>query len=231
MRALSPYLFLILSLSITRTIPALQDVFRHYFVISLPQYDFTLALLFSPGFYLMLACLYTIISFRLTGVTIAQSMRHSIRQFTPVLLSTLGFVIMSQVMVYANMITLISQSFALFFGSYYLYIAPLIGGLGGFLTGSNTGANAMFIQLQLKTAETLQLSPDLVAWIQNSSSSHLVMTFPARIVLAATIGGIGERENQLLRYIFLIGLGTILLLMCEIYISTHLFYSLEISPS
>ncbi|SFS80434.1 L-lactate permease [Marininema halotolerans] len=215
-RTMSPYFLLILLLFITRTLPVLETHLKSIVVWHWPQYDFKLPLLYSPGFCLLLVCLYTLVNYRLSLLMIIQSLKRTIMQIIPVLLSTLGFVAMAHLMDQSGMTHVLSSSAAQFFGFAFLYFSPLIGGLGGFLTGSNTGSNAMFMQLQLKTAHHLPMNPDLIAYAQNTSSSHLTMASPSRVVLATSIGKIPNQENRILRTLFLIGLGTLLLLIIEV---------------
>ncbi|MFC4077534.1 L-lactate permease [Salinithrix halophila] len=215
-QAMSAYMLLIALLLVSRLVPSIAQYLSRTGVLHFPTYHFKLPLLYSPGFYLFLVCIFSIFAFKLSLPTVQKSIKQSLKQLRPVLLSTLGFVVMSQIMAEAGMTQLLSSSAALFFGPVLLYLSPVIGGLGGFLTGSNTGSNAMFIRLQLQTAQHLQMSPDLFAYAQNTSSSHLIMACPSRVLLAASIGGIPEQENQLLRTITFIGLGTVVLLILGI---------------
>lgn len=52
----------------------------------------------------------------------------------------------------------------------------MIGAIGGFLTGSNTASNSMFIKLQTQTAMQVGFPPILLACAQNVSSSLMIMT-------------------------------------------------------
>ena len=49
------------------------------------------------------------------------------------------------------MIQTLSFTAAQSFGQFFVFITPLIGATGGFLTGSNTASNTMFIRLQTET--------------------------------------------------------------------------------
>ncbi|WP_143035028.1 L-lactate permease [Marininema mesophilum] len=215
-RAMSAYILLIILLFITRTFPLLENNLKEILVLQLPKYDFTLPLLYAPGFYLLLVCIYVVFIYKVSTSMIKECIIKTVKQLIPVLLSTLVFVVMSQIMDKAGMTQILSSTAATFMGSTFIYISPIIGGLGGFLTGSNTGSNAMFMNLQLKTAQHLHMSPDLFAFAQNTSSSHLTMACPSRVVLATTIGKIPEHENQLLRTITLVGIGTLILLIVEV---------------
>ncbi|MDR6225697.1 L-lactate permease [Desmospora profundinema] len=214
-KSLSPYLFLIGLLLISRLFPVLENALKNHAVLSFPEYQFSLPLLYSPGFFLLLACGFTIFLFQIRLPMIRTSAKNTFKHWTPVIVSTLFFVIMAEIMSQAGMIEVLSETAADVFGTAFLYMAPLIGGLGGFLAGSNTGSNSMFIKLQVQTAQQLGLSEHLVAYAQNTSSSHLIMANPSRIVLGATIGGIQSEESRLLKKIVLVALGTLTIITLE----------------
>ncbi|MGD7001756.1 L-lactate permease [Corynebacterium halotolerans] len=69
-------------------------------------------------------------------------------------------------------------------GEGYLFLVPFIGGAGGFITASNSGANAMFAGPQAQAAATLGASVLPVAASQNVSASLLTMATPSRVELA-----------------------------------------------
>ncbi|MBS7529017.1 L-lactate permease [Hazenella sp. IB182353] len=218
-KALSPYLFLVVLLLSSRIIPWYKNFSTNNLVIALPEYQHTLPIIFNPGFFLFLACIFTIVIFNIEGNHIKISLHKTFRQWTPVIISTLFFVIMAEVMSVSGMIHILSVNAALLFGGMFFYISPLIGGLGGFLAGSNTGSNSMFINLQVQTANQLGLSPNWVAFAQNTSSSHLIMANPSRILLTASIGEIPEKQNELLNKIGWIGLGTVLIICIEMIVA------------
>ncbi|MGG3177905.1 L-lactate permease [Priestia megaterium] len=213
MKVMSPYLFLTISIFAARLIPLFKEFLETHFVIELPTFSFSLALLYSPGFWLFITCLYTIIIFKISKNIIWNSIKATIKQWVPVVISTTAFVAISQLMTASNMTFTIASTAGLTFGTLFIYVSPFIGGIGGFLTGSNTGSNAMFTQLQVQTATKTGLPLDLVASIQNTSSSHATMASPSRITLGASLCGIASEENRLLRRMSLIFLGAIFLII------------------
>jgi len=98
-------------------------------------------------------------------------------------------------------------------GKGFFWISPFIGGFSGLITGSNSASNAMFIKLQVMTANQYGLSANLLASIQNLSASHMTMASPSRVLLAATITGDKQMEKQLFRSIFAIVIGSFALMM------------------
>ncbi|KXJ38843.1 lactate permease [Bacillus spizizenii] len=212
-KVMSPYLFLTISIFATRLIPLFKDFLESTFVLELPAFSFSLALLYSPGFWLFVTCLYTIFIFKISKNVIWNSIKTTIKQWVPFVISTTAFVAISQLMTASNMTFTIANAAGLMFGTLFIYVSPFIGGIGGFLTGSNTGSNAMFTQLQVQTATKTGLPLNLVASIQNASSSHATMACPSRIALGATLCGIESEENSLLKKMTLIVVGAILLII------------------
>jgi lactate permease len=213
LKAMSPYLFLTGILFLTRLITAISKYLTSHFVFQLSDYSFRLPLLYSPGFCLLLTCLFSIWMFKIGSLVIVKSIQCTLMQWMPVTLSTTAFVAMSEVMSSAGMTTVLANAAVFIFGSSLILISPLIGGMGGFLTGSNTGANAMFIKLQVQASVQLGLSPDPFAYAQNTSASHMTMASPSRVLLGLSVCNIPEEENRLLRQIFLIAIGAMAILI------------------
>lgn len=209
--ALSPYLFLTLLLLLSRLVPFVEHFLRSQWVIDLPAYSFTLPVLYSPGFILLLACLFTILIFQTRLPTIRTACHHTLKQWVPVVLTTIFFVATSEVMFVSGMTSTLAQATAAAFGTAFMFLSPLLGGMGGFLTGTNTAANAMFIHLQMQTAQQLDISAELFAYANNVSSAHLTMASPSRILLGASVCGIPSAENELLAKTILIALGSLVL--------------------
>jgi len=212
-KAMFPYLFLIVVLLISRLIQPVEEFLLATLVIDLPDYSFRLPLLYSPGFSIFLACIFTILFYKIPQKVITKASVLTMKQWIPVTLSTSGFVAISEVMSNAGMISLLANTSAATFGSAFLVLSPFIGGIGGFLTGSNTGSNAMFIKLQAQTAGQLGLSPDLFAYAQNASASHMTMASPSRVLLGVSVTGVKEEESHILKVIALIACGSLLVIL------------------
>ncbi len=84
-------------------------------------------------------------------------------------------------------------------GGLYVLLLPLVGGLGGFLTASNAGSNAMFALFQSAVGERLELPADVVAAAQNAAGANTSLASPGRVVLAATVTGLAGREAEIMR--------------------------------
>ena len=102
------------------------------------------------------------------------------------------------------------------FGTFFVFVAPFIGAIGGFLTGSNAGSNAMFIKLQMQTAQNVALPWQYVTTLQNTASSVATIACPSRITLGAYLCNIPYRENELLKKTTLMIFGAVLLVVVEV---------------
>ncbi|WP_295015778.1 L-lactate permease [uncultured Micrococcus sp.] len=81
-------------------------------------------------------------------------------------------------------------------GPAYLFLAPFVGGAGGFITASNTGSMAMFGALQLDTAHALGVSPVLLNGLHNSATGWGIVTGPVRIQVASALAAPLQRPGM-----------------------------------
>jgi lactate permease len=86
-------------------------------------------------------------------------------------------------------------------GVLFPFFSAFLGWLGVFLTGSDTSANALFGNLQVVTANTLGLSPDLMA-AANSSGGVMgkMISLQSISVAAAATGMAASEEARLFRF-------------------------------
>jgi lactate permease len=145
--------------------------------------------------------------------------RHAIatalERWGPVAATTLAFLLLGALMTAAGMASALAAAGA-GLGRAYLALAPWVGGLGGFLTGSNAGANAMFAAPQAEAARALDYPLERLLAAQNVSASLLTMASAPRVALVIALLG-PEAESGVLRPVLaadaavLLTLGAILL--------------------
>ena len=121
---------------------------------------------------------------------------------TRVMSSSVGIaamVAMAVVMQHAGMTDALARGLAGGVGSAYPAIAPWIGALGAFMTGSNTNSNVVFAALQMRTAELLGYSAALILAAQTSGGALGSVIAPTKIVVGASTGGMAGREGEVMR--------------------------------
>ena len=78
--------------------------------------------------------------------------------------ATICFVlVLARVMTAAGMVATLADALVAVTGSVYPFFAPLVGALGGFVTGSGTSANVLFGSLQTGAANALGVPANLLA--------------------------------------------------------------------
>jgi len=86
-------------------------------------------------------------------------------------------------------------------GAVFPFFSSMLGWLGVFLTGSDTSANALFGNLQVITATSLNLNPVLMA-ASNSSGGVMgkMISLQSVAVAAAATGMVTSDESRLFRF-------------------------------
>lgn len=85
-------------------------------------------------------------------------------------------------------------------GHWFPFIAPMLGWLGVFLTGSDTSSNVLFGGLQKATAEQLGISPILTGAANTSGGVMGKMISPQSLAVATAACGMGGEEGTLFRF-------------------------------
>ncbi|MEW5829974.1 MAG: L-lactate permease [Chloroflexota bacterium] len=114
-------------------------------------------------------------------------------------LSILEMVAMATVMQQAGMTEALAQGLAGAVGAAFPVIAPWIGGIGAFMTGSNTNSNVVFGALQMRTAELLSLSAPFILAGQTAGAALASVAAPTKVVVGASTAGMAGREGEVLR--------------------------------
>ncbi len=212
-RAGLPYAILVGYLVCTSLIPVVSSFANGVLVLRLPAFGYRLALLDNPGFALFLTSVVAVIIYRLSWTQACRCFVNTLRQAYPAVVSTVGFVAMSTVMQKAGMINCISSALAFLFGGSFLLVSPLIGGLGGFISGSNSAANAMLAPFQSAMAHKLHSSALLYATSQNVSAANMSYASPSRISLATVVSKQVGKEGEFIRQVLPLSLAAVAMVM------------------
>ena len=98
-----------------------------------------------------------------------------------------------------SMVYVMAESLAGLFSSSYLAVAPFIGVLGAFMSGSNTVSNMLFAPLQYETAELVKLSPIVVLALQNIGGAAGNMICVNNVVAVCATTGVAGNEGRIIR--------------------------------
>ena len=113
--------------------------------------------------------------------------------------SIISMVTMAVIMEHAGMTDTLARGLASGMGSLFPFMAPWIGALGAFMTGSNTNSNVVFGALQLHTAEFLGYSAAIILAGQTAGAALASLMAPTKVVVGASTAGMAGREGEVMR--------------------------------
>jgi lactate permease len=142
----------------------------------------------------------------LPKTSISPIIRNTVRSAVPPSLGIIFTVGLSSLMEYTGMTYLLARGLAELFGASFPLVAPLIGMLGSFSTGSNNNSNVLFAPMQRNTAELVGVDFRTVVAQQTSGGSLGSMIAPAKLSVGCATSGIPRQEGSVLRKTLPIGL-------------------------
>jgi len=121
-------------------------------------------------------------------------------------LGTTAMLCMAVTMTHAGMTNLLADGLARVAGPVYPLVAPFIGALGAFMTGSNTNSNVLFGDLQNRVAVLIGVSPFIILAGQTAGGAIGSAFAPTKIIVGcSTVEGASE-EAFVLRAVMRYGL-------------------------
>lgn len=121
--------------------------------------------------------------------------------------SILALVAMAALMTHTGMTQIIARGVsATISAELYPLVAPFIGALGAFMTGSNTNSNVVFGALQQETATLLALSVPVLLAGQTAGASLGSVLAPAKVIVGCSTVGLAGQEGPVIRRMLLLGL-------------------------
>jgi len=167
-----------------------------------------------PGAILLYSCIISYIIYRRIGYLEKGALKKIFGNvFRSGVNSSLGILAMvgvASIMMHSGMTFLLAEGLSISFSrEVYPAIAPFIGALGAFITGSNTNSNVLFGVLQQNAAELLNLSVPLILAAQTAGGSLGSVLAPAKVIVGSSTVGLAGEEGAVMRKILGYGLITI----------------------
>ena len=99
-------------------------------------------------------------------------------------------------------------------GKFFVFLSPILGWLGVFLTGSDTSANALFGNLQAITAAKIGVDPILLVSANSVGGVCGKMISPQSIAIACAAVGLVGRESELFKFTVKYSIMFVLIVCC-----------------
>jgi len=195
-----PYAVLVGLILMTRLVPQIRDVLRQVVLEwSLPgPFGGRIEPLYHPGTMLLAGFLFGGLLQGRSYTELAGSVAAAARRLAPVAVALFAMLAIARLMVHAGMIETLAAT-AKRTGQAWPLLAPSVGAIGSFITGSTTVSNILLTDLQQAAAAKLGLpilalvaAQGFGAAVGNCAALHNIITG------AATVGLLG-REGDILR--------------------------------
>ncbi|WP_027824976.1 L-lactate permease [Lactobacillus psittaci] len=201
LRAVSPFILVFSFVLLVSPLFSLINKFLNQFLISFPigNSTFKFAYLSSPGTLIILATFIGGLIQKVKLGELGKILVNTIKGIGKTAITICAIVGLAKVMGYAGMTSSLAVTFVALMGPFYPLVAPLIGAIGTFVTGSDTSANVLFGNLQLSAAQTLG---DNTIWVCGSNMVGATagkMISPQSIAVATAATGLEGKEGEILK--------------------------------
>ncbi len=200
--AAAPYLVLIALVLVTRTVPAIADPLGRVVWEWELNGGFTGSFepLTHPGTLLVASFLVGAVIQRVGVAAVRTAVTKTLRQLVPITIALLAMLLLARLMVRSEMTAALAEAAAGSAGAVWPVLAPLVGVLGTFVTGSATASNVLFTDLQTATAAELGLPAVPLLGAQNFGAAVGNPIAPHNIVAGgATVGLVGAEGDVMRR--------------------------------
>lgn len=210
-----PYILVALILVVTRipafgikalvTAPAVTLTWSN---IAGTTLGYSLQALYLPGTIpFVLVAILTIFLHKMPGEAVRETWGKSLKQMVPATIALVFAVAMVNVMRFSgnnpngtiSMLQSLSVAAAAGLSSVWALVAPFIGVLGAFMTGSNTVSNILFSAFQYEVAASADISRTVIVGLQVVGGAAGNMICVHNVVAASTTVGMLGHEGRIIR--------------------------------
>ena len=141
----------------------------------------------------------------------------TVKQMSKTIVTMLGVLACAKIMGYSGMIASIAAFFVTALGGAYPLVAPLLGALGTFVTGSGTSSEVLFGNVQLQAAQSIGANE---TWLVASNSlgvSAGKMLSPQNIAIGCAACGLSGKDGEILGKIVPYAFAFVLVMMVLVF--------------
>lgn len=163
-----------------------------------PTATLTFSWINTPGVLIMICGIVGGIIQRCPAREMLQVLGQTCKQMSKTIVTMLGVLACAKVMGYSGMIASIAAFFVGTLGFAYPLVAPLLGALGTFVTGSGTSSEVLFGNVQFQAAQAIGVDP---TWLVASNSlgvSAGKMISPQNIAIGCAACGLVGKDGEIL---------------------------------
>ncbi|WP_300357866.1 L-lactate permease [Fusobacterium sp.] len=202
--AWSPFIFVLLFLVFTSSLVPIINKPLASVKSSIVIYSgkdavpYTFAWLSTPGVQIIIAAFIGGLVQRCPVSEIVCVFFKTIKQMSKTIITIMAVIATAKVMGYCGMIQVIADFIVNITGSFYPFVAPFLGSVGTFVTGSATSSSVLFTKLQHSAATVLNMSPTWMVASNIIGSTAGKIISPQSIAVATAATGVVGKESEIL---------------------------------
>lgn len=211
--AWSPYIIVVVLLLLTRVVPWLANFTKEAInlswtnILGIEGIASDWEFLYSPGTILTIAAIVSVFLHKRTVKTFISASKQSLSTMKTTAISLITTLAMVHVFTnsgvnmneLASMPQYIAESFASSLGSVWWLVAPFLGELGSFITGSATVSTLTFSPIQFNVAQQVGLDVNAVLAAQVIGAGAGNMICVHNVVAASAVVGLSGKEGDIIR--------------------------------
>ncbi|MDD2588043.1 MAG: L-lactate permease [Atopobiaceae bacterium] len=151
-----------------------------------------------------------------------QVLGQTCKQMSKTIVTMLGVLACAKIMGYSGMIASIATFFVGTLGSYYPLVAPLLGAVGTFVTGSGTSSEVLFGNVQVQAAQSIGVDPTWLAAANSLGTSAGKMLAPQSIAIGTSACGMNGKDGEVLGRVFPYAVGFVVVMAVIVFAGTVL---------
>lgn len=152
-------------------------------------------------------------------------LNRTVKTLIPTFITIITIIATARIMGYSGMTMAVATATVAATGTFYPFIAPVIGSIGAFITGSATSSCVLLGKLQVDSSVAIGASETVQTWIAASNAAGSCVgkiISPQSIAIgAAAVGAFGV-ESQIMKFAVKIYLPFILITGCVVYFGQSL---------
>ncbi|MDR3225726.1 MAG: L-lactate permease [Clostridiales Family XIII bacterium] len=204
LQACFPFILVFVLVLATNLIPAVADALApirtvRTFYTGAGARPLTFSWILTPGVLILIATVLSCFIQRQSFRQVLCAAGAAVISSRNMILTVLSIIAMAKVMSYSGMTAEIAAALVMTFGIFYPLIAPVIGALGTFITGSDTTCCVLFGELQVNAATAIGADPTWIAASNLSGAAIGKMISPQSIAVSLGVGGLDGKEGAILK--------------------------------
>ena len=233
--AWAPFILVFIFLLSTSKLVAPVNAFLNQFASSVMIYTgegaapYTFTWINTPGVWIFLSAFIGGLIQRATLRGLAHVLKATLIQMSKTMITMLCVLATAKIMGYSGMIASIANMFVMTLGVFYPIAAPLIGGLGTFVTGSGTSSSVLFGNVQLQAANAIGANPYWMVALNSLGVAVGKMMAPQSLAIGLVAVNESGKDGELLKRVFPYALGYLIIMAFIAYFGLNLFTMLQIA--